>query len=340
MNTISLLLVEDNKADARLLRELLREADDNFEVTHVERLADALAVLSEEAPPETLPDIVFLDLSLPDGHGLDNVRRLHTARPEVPIVILTGQDDDTLALSAAQAGAQEYLVKGQGDGKLVSREARYAIERAETLQKLREGEERFRLLAENVSDLVCLHNPEGTYRYVSPSVRRVLGYEPDEIIGTRPDCIIHPDDFQKAADYYFRTLEGQDAESLTYRVRCADGRYIWLETFAKLVREKGKCTGFQTSSRDVTERVEYETRIHEQMDELGRARAELESKQHELIEANTRLHGLATTDGLTGLKNHRAFQDGLREEWNRARRHGQPLSLLLMDVDYFKSTLR
>lgn len=360
METISLLLVEDNKADARLLRELLFEANEQFDVCHVDRLSDAIQILqgstqtqvtddsSAIAPPlgssgqgdekcaTSPPDIVFLDLSLPDGQGLDNVRRLHAVRPEIPIVILTGQDDDTLALRAAQAGAQEYLIKGQGDGKLVSRAARYAIERAQTLRELREGEERFRLLAENVSDLVCLYDLQGLYRYVSPSVRRLLGYEPEQLVGTDPQQLIHPEDLGRIVQQHVKIFENLEPEEMTCRVRHADGTYVWLETFTRAVQEKGKVSGLQTSSRDVTERVAYEQRIREQMAELTRARTELEANQRELIEANTRLQDLATTDGLTGLKNHRTFQERLRDDWNRARRLQIPLSLLLLDVDKFK----
>lgn len=120
-----ILLVEDNPGDARLIRETLREAESfPFQLTHADRLAAAEERLAGEAF-----DVVLLDLSLPDAHGLETVRRTLQAGPEVPIIVLTGLDDETLAVAAVQAGAQDYLVKGRLDGTLVARAIRYAMER-------------------------------------------------------------------------------------------------------------------------------------------------------------------------------------------------------------------
>ena len=120
-----ILLVEDNPGDARLIRETLREAESfPFELVHADRLGAAEERLAGEAW-----DVVLLDLSLPDAHGLETVRRTLQAGPEVPIIVLTGLDDETLAVAAVQAGAQDYLVKGRIDGTLLARAIRYAMER-------------------------------------------------------------------------------------------------------------------------------------------------------------------------------------------------------------------
>lgn len=130
---VRVLLVEDNAGDARLLRELLRDAPSfRHELTHVERLAEAQAAVQEE-----LPDVVLLDLSLPDAAGLTTVARMLAAAPDVPIIVLTGLDDETIAVRAVQAGAQDYLVKGQADGGMVARSIRYARERKRLEQERR-----------------------------------------------------------------------------------------------------------------------------------------------------------------------------------------------------------
>lgn len=122
---IRILLVEDNPGDARLLREVLRETPSlSFDLVHVERLADARASLESHAA-----DVILLDLSLPDAHGLESVTRTLELAPDVPIVVLTGLDDEATALRAVQAGAQDYLVKGQVDGGTLARAIRYARER-------------------------------------------------------------------------------------------------------------------------------------------------------------------------------------------------------------------
>lgn len=134
---LRILLVEDNPGDARMLRELLRDAGSlPFELTHVERLADARERMQTDGA-----DVVLLDLSLPDAHGLETVRAMLEAAPEAPIIVLTGLDDDATAVQAVQAGAQDFLVKGQVDGALLARAVRYARERKHLEM------ERIRLLA-------------------------------------------------------------------------------------------------------------------------------------------------------------------------------------------------
>jgi len=120
-----ILLVEDNPGDARLLRECLAEtAELPFELFHRATLAEALESLAKESP-----DVILLDLGLPDARGLDSVRRARRAAPEVPLLVLTGMSDGDLAVRALQEGAQDYLVKGQIDGALIWRALRYAAER-------------------------------------------------------------------------------------------------------------------------------------------------------------------------------------------------------------------
>ncbi|MEO6207531.1 MAG: response regulator [Candidatus Limnocylindrales bacterium] len=120
-----LLVVEDNPGDARLLAEMLREhGGGQSEVTHVETMAGAEHILSGGKV-----DLVLLDLGLPDAQGLEAVRRARAAAPRVPLVVLTGLDDELLAVQALQEGAQDYLVKGQIEGKSLLRALRYAIER-------------------------------------------------------------------------------------------------------------------------------------------------------------------------------------------------------------------
>ena len=120
-----ILLVEDNPGDARLLREALKEvANYEFDLEHVERLSQALERLRGEPF-----DVVLLDLSLPDSQGLENLAPVRDAAPTVPILVLTGLDDEEVAVRALRVGAQDYLVKGQAEGSSVVRAIRYPRER-------------------------------------------------------------------------------------------------------------------------------------------------------------------------------------------------------------------
>ena len=121
-----ILLVEDNLGDARLLREALVDAEGfAHRLVHVDRLARASETLAAQAV-----DVILLDLTLPDASGLEGLRRVHASYPAVPVVVLTGLNDERLATEAVQAGAQDYLVKGEVDARLIAKSIRYAVERA------------------------------------------------------------------------------------------------------------------------------------------------------------------------------------------------------------------
>jgi signal transduction histidine kinase len=150
----ALLVVEDNPGDARLLLEMFNEqSSGNTDVTQVTCMIEAEQHLVAHAV-----DIVVLDLGLPDAQGLEAVRRVHTIAPRVPLVVLTGLDDESVAVQALQEGAQDYLVKGQIEAPALLRALRYAIERktmeealladAEQLRKSRQHLAHAQILAE------------------------------------------------------------------------------------------------------------------------------------------------------------------------------------------------
>jgi sigma-B regulation protein RsbU (phosphoserine phosphatase) len=129
---IRVLLIEDNPGDARLIEMMLAEADgDSFELRHADRLEHGLRELGNGSI-----DIVLSDLSVPDSHGLETFQRLHARAPHVPIIVLSGLNDTTVALNAVHQGAQDYLIKGEVDGQLLARAMRYAIERKRMSEQL------------------------------------------------------------------------------------------------------------------------------------------------------------------------------------------------------------
>ena len=121
----NVLLIEDNPGDARLIREMIAEDPDApFELHCADRLAHGLEVLANRPA-----GLVLLDLSLPDSLGLETFAKVFAHSPAVPIIVLTGTDDSTVALKAVQGGAQDYLVKGKLDRELLVRAMQYSIER-------------------------------------------------------------------------------------------------------------------------------------------------------------------------------------------------------------------
>jgi len=130
---VSILLVEDNPGDVRLLKEALKEAyASRFDLIHCQSLGRALDYLTQASP-----SVIVVDLGLPDASGLEVVKKVRAAALTVPVVVLTSRADETLGLQALHDGAQDYLIKGELDGNLLSRALRYAIERHRMQEALR-----------------------------------------------------------------------------------------------------------------------------------------------------------------------------------------------------------
>jgi PAS domain S-box-containing protein len=165
-------------------------------------------------------------------------------------------------------------------------------------EKLADSERLYRLLSENSSDLVCLHTLDGTYQFVSSSVTPLLGYTPDELVGVNPYSIIHPEDHERLQQQpHQQTIDGQAVQNVIYRMRKKEGAYIWMEAYTQPIEENGQVTGFQTSSRDITVRKEYEEALSEAKDkaeEATRYKSEfVSSMSHEIRTPLNAIIGLA-----------------------------------------------
>ncbi|NJQ97422.1 MAG: response regulator [Hydrococcus sp. CSU_1_8] len=169
---IKILLVEDNPGDVLLLKEFLRDVNSTqFELTPVECLKEALQFLDEQRF-----DIVLLDLSLPDSQGLETFVEIDRNAPLIPIVVLTGLDDETVAIRAMQEGAQDYLVKGQVDGNLLGRAIRYAIERKQAQEILRQRERQLSAVFNSALNAIAIADDNGRYIDANPAACELLAF--------------------------------------------------------------------------------------------------------------------------------------------------------------------
>ncbi len=265
LDGIRVLLVEDNPGDARLLTELVRDTGaGQWKLVHVDRLSTALDRLSREPF-----DVMLLDLSLPDADGLDTLIRAHGEAPRIPIVVLTGHDDEALAVRAVRAGAQDYLVKGRMDGDLLVRSIRYASERGRAIEALERREEHYRSLIENSMDLISILNLDGTIRYASPSHERLLGYPLDELVGKNVLSFVHSDDKDGVQT---ALLNGNSGQPLECRIRHADGSWRMLESFSRDLSQVAGVNGMVVNARDITERKRLEEQLHhsQRLEAVGR----------------------------------------------------------------------
>ena len=139
------------------------------------------------------------------------------------------------------------------------------IESIEFSEKIRRSEEKFRIISETARDLVCIHDQEGNFKYVSPSSKEILGYKPEELRGVAPSGLLHPSDVGVQENLFSKDMGEEKLDDVAeYRIKRKDGSYIWLETISRpIMSESGKVVEFQTSSRDVSERKEAEQKIRE-----------------------------------------------------------------------------
>ena len=193
---LSVLLVEDNPGDRALLRAVLRAVGASVVINHAESLAEAEASLDG-----ALPDVLLLDLSLPDAVGMDGIHRLRRGRPGVPIVVLTGLDDRDLADRALAAGAQDYLVKGPAvTGPLIERTLRYAVLRHQLLAEreahqavVERSEASFRAVAAGADGLL-IADLNGRVQYANPAALALFAASESELVGHNLPFPLEPGD--------------------------------------------------------------------------------------------------------------------------------------------------
>jgi diguanylate cyclase (GGDEF)-like protein/PAS domain S-box-containing protein len=189
---------------------------------------------------------------------------------------------------------------------------------------------RFRLIAENGSDVVSLYAPDGRIVYISPSCERVMGFLPEEMPRMLPFATVHPQDLERLQRHFNQLVRGEPVASIQIRMLHKTGRYLWLEMmWRSVLDDAGKVVQLQSSSRDITESKQNERR-------LENAQTKLRLQQDMLQDANNKLTELASVDSLTQLRNRRAFEERLEDETRRWRRHGGDVSLVLLDIDHFK----
>ncbi len=307
-DTTAILLVEDDDADATLVMRALRPYARRSSVARATSLREAQAWLGKN-----VCGVVLLDLSLPDSFGLETVRRLHAAVPSLPLVVLTGFDDEAFALDILVAGAQDYLVKGQADGALIWRAVQHAMARKRLEEELRLSEERLQGIIGLAQDAILTADESLNITLFNQAAEGLFGYAAEDIVG-HPLSLLIPERLRAVHDAQVADFAASPAPSRVMAERrevvgvTAAGREFPVEvSIAKLHHTRGLL--YTAVIRDVSERKRVET-------ELRR---------------------MATTDSLTGLWNRRRFLELAEAEMARLRRYGHPVSVLMLDIDRFKT---
>jgi two-component system, cell cycle sensor histidine kinase and response regulator CckA len=260
----AVLHVEDSPTDALLIREEMSHSR-QFQLTQVDRLESALRVLSAKNFA-----VVLLDLGLPDSQGLETLARVHWAAPNVPVVVVTGNDDEEQAIRAVHEGAQDYLVKGQAREHVLARTLRYAIERNVAKQTLREREELFRGAFEHTNVAMVLTDLNNRFLRANTAFAAMFGYSEAEILKLSMADITHPDD---VAESYARR-DGLIAGTKQFfymekRYLHKEGHVLWGLTNVALIRNsRGNPQMYVGQVQNITERKQAESEVRRTADLL------------------------------------------------------------------------
>ena len=188
---------------------------------------------------------------------------------------------------------------------------------ARQIEVRQQAERRYRLLADNSSDAIVCAGLDGRRIYVSPAFSKMTGWSPAEAADMVWGSLIHPEDRQRAADIRTELMQGADHAGARFRYLCKDGSPLWVEARVQRIEgDEGEAALFVSTIRDISGQVAAE--------------AEVAALNRELV-------AQANTDGLTGLANRRRFDELLDREWRRAGREANALSVVMIDVDRFKS---
>ncbi|MDY6988013.1 MAG: response regulator [Thermodesulfobacteriota bacterium] len=280
--TVKVLLIEDDRQFARMVQTILeRKQSPSFHVTWVDRLSLGLESLAAGGI-----DVVLLDLSLPDSRGLDTFRRANAEAPDIAIVILTGQDDKSLAITALHEGAQDYLVKGQSEKALLGRAIVHGVERKRVQEALRESEERYkklydaskraeavyRSLIHSSADAIVIYDLEGKVLYVSPMFTQIFGWALEEVEGKRVPFL--PESEKETCMSLIHDLieKGTSCHSFETKRYGKDGSILDVSLSASRYDDhEGKPAGMLVLLRDISDRRRLEVQLHQaqKMEAIG-----------------------------------------------------------------------
>ncbi|MDP2760337.1 MAG: diguanylate cyclase [Sideroxyarcus sp.] len=304
--TTSILAVEDDPGDFGLIQAYVRIAgfaitDGKEALTWAKSLAEGIA-----AAHRNKPDVVLLDLSLPDSAGLATVQAMRAALPGVPIVVLTGHDDSALAVAALQAGAQDYLVKGQFDHDALGRAVRNALVREALESRLR----LFEVALNSVANGIVITEASGHIQWVNPAFSQLTGFSLEEALGHKPGELLksgqHTPEFYQ--DMWKTVLSGQTWHGEIVNRRKDGVVYDEALVIAPVTDADGTIRHFVAIMHDITERKQAEAQIH----------------------------NLAFYDTLTRLPNRRLLNDRLGQTMAASKRSGRHAALMFLDLDNFK----
>ena len=324
---IKALLVEDNPGDARLICAYFEENQAiQVELDCVTRLEEAITRIGNGGL-----DAVLLDLGLPDSQGIETFLRVQECASHLPVVVLSGLEDKGLAVTAVQRGAQDYLVKGEVDSKVLERALRYAIERQRTDQELHESRALYESLVESLPLNVFRKDLEGRFVFVNQRFCNTVSRGPEAVLGQTDHDLFPADHASKYRDDDKRVVAtGQACEDIEeHRLPSGERRYV--QVIKVPVRDgRGNTIGVQGVFWDVTDQKLAQEQLTEAKEAAESATiaksAFLANMSHEI---RTPMNAII---GMTELMLATSLTSEQREYLSTIEESGEALLALINDI--------
>lgn len=258
---LNILVVEDNPGDYFLFTEYLRLTNLPIrELYHAEKLQEALEIIQDHTP-----DLIFLDLTLPDSEGIHSFTRLNDQAPHISIIVLSGLSDTQVALNTIVTGAQDYLVKGEFDEKLLAKSIQYSIERKKILQKVVENYERYNTLIKATNDTIWDWDLRTNEILWNEGITNIFGFKSIDVQNTIEwhNQKIHPDDRERVMQKIDQCIhEGKDQWQEEYRYLSATGTYRFVFDRGYILRtDQRKPYRVIGAMMDITERKKMQEEL-------------------------------------------------------------------------------
>ena len=300
----NVLLVEDDALDRRLVERLLAKCSRpvEFAVDSVGSLSAAIECLDDGEY-----DIALLDLGLPDSRGIETVRSVIAAHPRLPIVVLTGCDDEETGLLAIKSGAADYLVKGQSLENLLVRTVLYALERKRAEQRKIQAAQQWRTTFDSISDMISIHDKDSKIAKVNKAFADALGMRPEELVGKHCYEVMHGTNEPHAFCPFRKMLETKKP-SLSEFLEPRLGIYLQVSA-SPISSDKGEVTGCVHVARDITERKKAEDQLNALAEKLELNNRELQTSKasfHNIVEKSADGIVVVNKEGIVQFVNHAA----------------------------------
>jgi diguanylate cyclase (GGDEF)-like protein/PAS domain S-box-containing protein len=313
----NILLIQNDIANASTVRAaLIQSSDGPFAVEWVTHCSEGLERLAHHKPQGADSiSAVLVDLCLPDSTGIETFEQLFRAAPQIPILVLSDSRQETLARLAVQRGAQDYLLKDQLESYLLPKALRSMIERANNAEALFEEKERAEVTLNSIGDAVISCDVLGHVTYLNVVAESMTGWSRDEAAG-------HP------VETVFQIVDAASRVVAPNPLALAiqENRTVCLTPNCVLIRRDGVEAAIEDSAAPIHDRRGKVTGAVMVFHDVSTTRA-----------LSLRMSYLAQHDSLTDLPNRTVLNDRLTQAMALARRHGQQLAVLFLDVDHFKN---